>query len=232
MVQPSFNGAVIDFLKILRSFEEFIFEAATWLIFYPVTMWRVLRRPLQTMAYSDAEQSEDNEHRYDDTLSPPLLLLITLLIGSAITAIAHIATPEATSSGLRLVLASPQNTLMFRAILFSLIPLIAATSLLHRQKKALSRESLRPPFYAQCYLAAPCALIVTAGNDIFFRPDLPNAVGAAIMLAGGTWFLVVQTLWFRRKLDVAYGAAAWIAVWGALRALAAMFVVLLAVGLS
>lgn len=40
----------MDFLKILRSFEEFIFEAATWLIFYPLTMWRIVRSSLGTMA--------------------------------------------------------------------------------------------------------------------------------------------------------------------------------------
>ena len=28
--------ATLDFLKLLRSFEEFLFEATRWLIFYPL----------------------------------------------------------------------------------------------------------------------------------------------------------------------------------------------------
>lgn len=222
----------MDFLKILRSFEEFIFEAATWLVFYPVTLWRVLLHPLKTMAYSDTEQADDEEQRYDDALSPPLLLLFTLMIGSVISAFAHVADPTVTSSALRVLYASPQNLLLFRAILFSLIPLIAATSLLKRQDKALSRQNLRPPFYAQCYLAAPCAFVVAIGNDFFGRPDLPNVIGASIMVAGAAWFLIIQTLWFRHKLSIGYARAGWLAVWGVLRALAAMFVILLAIALS
>lgn len=65
----------MDLLKILRSFEEFIFEATSWLIFYPMTLWRVLRDPLAAMDYSDREQADSDERRYDDTLSPPLFLL-------------------------------------------------------------------------------------------------------------------------------------------------------------
>ena len=48
----------MDLLKILRSFEEFLFEAVSWLVFYPLTLWRILRGPLAAMDYSDREQSD------------------------------------------------------------------------------------------------------------------------------------------------------------------------------
>lgn len=59
----------MELLKILRSFEEFLFEAISWLIFYPLTLWRVLRDPLAAMEYSDREQADAEERRYDDALS-------------------------------------------------------------------------------------------------------------------------------------------------------------------
>ena len=37
----------MDFVKILRAFEEFLYEVLTWLLFYPRTLWRVTRRPLE-----------------------------------------------------------------------------------------------------------------------------------------------------------------------------------------
>jgi hypothetical protein len=56
----------LDFMKLLRSFEEVIFEAISWLVFYPITVWRIAVRPLTTMAYSDAQQTDTDEGRYDD----------------------------------------------------------------------------------------------------------------------------------------------------------------------
>lgn len=221
----------MDFLKILRSFEEFIFEAATWLIFYPLTLWRVVRQPLTTMAYSDAEQSDSDDRRYDDALSPPLLLLFTILIATIVSLAAHIPDPQTNSAAVKTLYSTPQNLLLFRSLMFSLVPLISAASLLHQQKKHLSRETLRPPFYAQCYLAAPCALFISAGIDIFQRPDLPNAVGVTIMILGVAWFMAVQTRWFRHKLTLGYLAAAWLATWSVLRALIVMIVVLLIVAI-
>lgn len=221
----------MDFLKILRSFEEFLFEAASWLIFYPLTMWKIVRDPLAAMDYSDREQADDDTHRYDDALSPPLVLLATLVIINALAMAVHIQTPAAESQALHIVTASAQNLVLFRSLVFSLVPLVSAASLLHRQGRKISRESLRAPFYAQCYLAAACALFVSIGGMVFQRTDIPNAIGAVIMIAGTVWFLAVQTLWFRRKLATTLPKAAFIAVWAAVRALAFLLVILIPVAL-
>ena len=42
----------MDLLKILRSFEEFLFEAVSWLVFYPLTLWRILRGELKLQSYA------------------------------------------------------------------------------------------------------------------------------------------------------------------------------------
>lgn len=222
----------MDFLKILRSFEEFLFEAASWLIFYPLTMWRIVRNPLAAMDYSDREQADDEAHRYDDALSPPLVLLATIVIVNALATALHVPAERMDGSELlHTVTASPQNLMLFRSLVFSLIPLVAAASLLHRQGKKISRESLLAPFYAQCYLAAPCAVFVSAGGVVFQRPDVPNALGLAMMAGGGLWFLAVQTTWFRNKLATSWTKATLIAAWAVVRALVFLIAILIPIAL-
>lgn len=84
----------MDFMKLLRSFEEFTFEAVSWLVFYPLTLWRILTQPLSMMAYSDAEQVKDQDARYDESLSPLMLLLITIF---AVHGVESVLNVEATA---------------------------------------------------------------------------------------------------------------------------------------
>lgn len=221
----------MDFLKILRSFEEFIFEAATWLIFYPLTMWRIVRSPLGTMAYSDREQAETETRRYDDSLSPPLLLLVTIVLGNLLASAFHIVVPHGPSALGTTVMSSPENLALFRSLIFSLVPLVSAASLLHRKGVKISRETLRSPFYAQCYLAAPSAAFLAAGGIFLQRPDLPSPVGASVIVAGTIWFLVIQTRWFRSQLQVSWANAAWTALWAMARAMACLLVIVVPVAL-
>lgn len=218
-------------MKLLRSFEDFIFEAVSWLVFYPLTVWRIVTRPLTTMAYSDGEQGETEARRYDESLSPPLLLLVTVVLVDAVANALHFADLKATSQTTAALLASPQNLTLFRAGVFSLLPLVAATTLLRRTNVPLSRETLRPPFYAQCYLATPCSLILGVGQAIFHRNDVPDAVGVAVGIAGAVWFLVTQTRWFHSRLGVSWLNAGLTTAWAVLRAAAFLFVILLPVAL-
>ncbi len=59
--------------------------------------------------------------------------------------------------------ASAQYLALFRALVFSLVPLVAAASSLRRKRWQISRETLRPPFYAKCYLATPCCIALGVG---------------------------------------------------------------------
>ena len=221
----------MDLLKILRSFEEFLFEAVSWLVFYPLTLGRILRGPLAAMDYSDREQSDSEEHRYDDALSPPLFLLATIVLTNLLSMALHVPQPPEATDLSRVVYASQQNLVLFRSLAFSLIPLVAAVTLLRHEKKRISRGTLRAPFYAQCYLAAVCVAFVSVGGAIFQRPELPNAVGAAIMIVGAAWFLFVQSRWFARRLNVSKARGAVIAVLALIRALIYLLAILVPVSL-
>lgn len=197
----------MDFLKILRSFEEFIFEAMTWLLFYPMTLWRIVTRPISTMAYSDGEQLEVDEGRYDDAISPPLLLLITLVLTNLFGMALHVPPAAGPSTLLKAIESSPQNLVLFRSMAFSLLPLVAAVTLLIAEKARPSRQNLRPPFYAQCYLVAPLAMALSSGGMVYQRRDIDNAWGLGLMAAAAIWFTVAETRWFAGKLSIAAAKA-------------------------
>lgn len=217
----------MDFLKLLRSFEDFLFEATGWLLFYPLTLWRIVRRPLAAMAYSDRQQSEPEERRYDEAMSPPMMLLITIVLANLVSTAFHVPPPEDSTHLTHAITQSQQNLVLFRSLLFSLAPLVSAASLLHRQGKALSRQSLKAPFYAQCYLAAPCVSIVSTGGLILQRPDIPDALGAAIVIGGTAWFLWVQSAWFADKLEVPRLKGGLIGAWAMGRAVAYLIVLVI-----
>lgn len=81
------------------------------------------------------------------------------------------------------------------------------------------------------YLAAFCAAFVAAGDVFLRRPELNNAIGAAIICGGVAWFLVVQTAWFSGKLNIGRPQAALLAAWATFRAIVYMLAVAVPVAL-
>ena len=195
----------MDFMRLLQSLEELLYELVSWLVFYPVTLWRTLTHPRQMMRYADVELGDTLEERYKDTLSPPLFLLLTLLLahGLELALIAH-----RDDGMLPQILRNDTNLLIFRAFLFSIFPLLMAVRLLRKSGADLDRETLKPPFYSQCYVAAPFAFGVSAGAN-FARTGQQTlvAAGIVILVLSLLWYLVVETRWFQHDLKIGRFAA-------------------------
>ena len=198
----------MDFIKVIRSLEELLYEVMTWLVFYPRTMWRITAHPAATTRYSEDEETQAAAEQYTDTLSPPLLLMLTILIAHGLEIGTGAKMLEAKTAVGRAIFGSAQNLLMLRALLFSVLPLVAATALLRRRGLALDRKTLRGPFFSQCYLAAPFALAVSAGLVLARTPPgAARTAGLLLALGGLAWYLGAETSWFRRQLGVGGGAA-------------------------
>lgn len=54
-------------MKLLKSLEELLYELVSWLLFYPITMWRSVLSPLNMMRYADTELAVRPEDQYEDT---------------------------------------------------------------------------------------------------------------------------------------------------------------------
>jgi len=69
----------VPFLIFLKSFEVLLFEIMSWIVFYPRTLWRSARHPLQTMYRSEPELKLPAEQQFRDIVSPPIFLLLTVI---------------------------------------------------------------------------------------------------------------------------------------------------------
>lgn len=168
-------------MKLLKSLDELLYELVSWLLFYPVTMWRSLMTPLRMMRYADTELADRPEDQYEDSLSPPLFLLITLLLSQGLSSgIPSVIDPSAAVKQL----GSASNLLIARGVIFGIFPPCLAGTILRWKAVKMTRNSLRPPFFSQCYVAAPFAFMLVLGIDLIGVPE-EKGVTAGMLAMGG-----------------------------------------------
>lgn len=195
----------MDFMKLLKSLEDFLFEVVGWLIFYPITLYRSVVHPIATLRYSDLELTESVEEQYTDTLSPPIFLLITLFL---LLVVGKVFGPHEHDE-FRRVLSSDTNLLLFRGVIFSIFPVLMAVDLLRRQGKRIDRRALRAPFYGQCFITAPFALISSIGGMLIELEKLPYVfLGVALFFVAVVWYVTVEMMWFSTSLNISKRRAA------------------------
>lgn len=82
--------------------------------------------------------------------------------------------PDVGRSLSAMVLASEQNLLLYRTIAFGIWALAGSLYYLLRTRRPVDRETLRLPFYEQCYLVPPFALLISIGLSLMSMDRLPG----------------------------------------------------------
>jgi len=183
-------------MKILQSVEELLYEVMSWLLFYPRTLMMTLRHPLRTMRYSDAEQRDKPEKQYLETLSPPLFLVLSILLAHGLEMLFGVGGRKEPNAVSRIITASQQNLLAFRALMFSLHPLAFSWAFLKLSGRKIDRDSLRAPFFAQCYLAGATSILVSLGSLGVQDPALWTTLSGMVLVGAITvWYIAIQRLW-------------------------------------
>lgn len=191
----------MDFMKVLKSLEELLYELVSWLVFYPLTLWRAVTSPLSMMRYADLELADQSDDQYDDVISPPLFLLITLLLAQAVSTLMPRAAAETAAEAA--IAISDSNLLIARGVIYGIFPLAMAVTLLMSKKVKLTRNTLRPPFFSQCYVAAPFVFLVGLATDLLLIPGRSAiAWGLLVLLGAVLWYGQAQVRWFRLDLNV------------------------------
>lgn len=189
----------MDLLKILRSVEELLYEVMSWLVFYPRTLWLTLRHPLRTMRYSDSEQHDKPERQYLETLSPPLFLVLSIILSHGIEVVSGLKLPEMHAPLAAGIVSSDQNLMIFRALMFSTHPLLFGAVFLGLGGRRLDRDTLRAPFFAQCYLSGATSILVGLGTTgIRYPSDFWTVVGVVLIVGTTVWYLAIQRSWLMR----------------------------------
>jgi len=200
----------MDFMKILRSLEELLYEVMTWLVFYPRTLFQTLFQPMKTLEYCRAQLSRPEEEQFDEALSPPLFLLITLLLSHALELSLNIDPTHGTKGPITQL--SEQNLILLRSLVFAVFPLMFALRYVSASGQPLSRSTLRGPFFIECYPAAAFTLLLQAGLTLSTALPQYPLIGSFIAAAATLWYLGLQTAWISRidkRRWRAFGMALW-----------------------
>ena len=67
----------MDFLGAMKTIEQFVYELMSWVLFYPLTMLRVLIRPMQMTDYVLIESGKDEKEAFSTAIRPTLFLLLS-----------------------------------------------------------------------------------------------------------------------------------------------------------
>lgn len=200
----------MDFLKLIQSLDELLYEIMSWLIFYPVTLWRALTKPLKMMDYSEAELGDPADRQYSDTLSPPLFLLLTIALTHA-AELSLVGQDQLVISrtGLSAFVSDDSSLILVRVAFFSIFPLIMAARMVRARHVKLDRGPLKPPFYSQCYVTAPFAMMMSGASILMRMGRIELEVaGLALLVFSLLWFGTLQILWFAHHLRSGYWRAA------------------------
>lgn len=216
----------MDFMKLLQSLEQALFEVISWLVFYPITLWQAIRHPFAMMNYADGELMRAADDRFTSRLSPPIFLAITL-------GLLHLVEVQNDGAKLQGFLSDSTNLMAFRMFALSVLPLGIAVRFMQFQNLMFDRKVLRPLFYGQIYISAPIAMAVGLASAILprfvERSFLGDLAGIAVLLIGGLWYMALEIVWFQRHGPMSYMRAAIYTVWATFVSLVLIIVLSVAV---
>ncbi len=197
-------------MKWLNSLDELLYEVMSWLLFFPLTLWRAIFRPFEIMGEVEREAALPDDRQYAASLSPPLFLALGLLVAHTVaTALGQTDHLIANDHGLAGLVSDNGTALVVRVIIFAAFPLFLGARLVRQRKIKLDRGSLRQPFYAQCYPAAIFALGIGVGNSLGLDSHpWVQVTGHWLVGASVFNFWIVESRWFARVLDISYLRAA------------------------
>lgn len=185
----------MDFFNFAKAVEQGIYDVMMWILFYPLTLLRMLVSPASTLQYVYAEARGNPDVAFSEAMRPALMIFISIAIGTFLTPFTdeQRALLQGTPIG-SLVTSSWFFLIFYRMVVFSFFPLCGALLLDMLTPGPISRETLRTPFYLQCYICAPFALVASPTLVNIQHDSLPvYAAFAAVTF----WFLAVQYIFFR-----------------------------------
>lgn len=197
----------MSFVQLLTSLDALLYELISWFVFFPVTLWRIVRRPLTAMRYAEDQLRLDPELQYRGTVGPPIMLFLTIVLMHGV----GVAMGESTNAiiadrhGLASLVKDNTTLLLLRLVLFGLFALVLATWKVRRSGATLDRDTLKAPFYAQCYAISPFTLLVSGGIAIaLHHHPIFQAAGVGAIIAGFLFYGIVQVRWFSHELNQSY----------------------------
>lgn len=160
-----------------------------WLLLYPRTLWLILRHPSRLHDKVKEELGQADELRFDDVISPPMCLLISVGIGTSLVGDDEADTIQWNALG-KWIDSNAYNDWLLSAGIFALLPLIFAAFALRHSGGSIKRGTLRVPFYAHAWRVSPIALLLPlliAQQTIAVQPAVSALIAILTVLLLG-WY--------------------------------------------
>ncbi|WKL56565.1 hypothetical protein Q1W73_12830 [Asticcacaulis sp. ZE23SCel15] len=169
---------------------------------------------MATSAYARSQVDDTPENPFSDSISPPLFLMLTVMILQIIVIAMHDTGATLSNPLAQLIFGNEQYRLIYLSVAYCLWPLIYAAGALRRAGKPLNRETLRGPFFAQCFLVAPFAFGLNV-SVVFMHTggDIGALFGFILLLVSLIWYTATQTFWIRTELNYSTPRSFGLALW-------------------
>lgn len=193
----------MNFVQWLNSLDELLYEVMSWIVFFPVTLWRTIQHPIATMRYAEAQLLLPPDQQYRATVSPPIMLILAIVLLQGFGLAFDGANPIVTSHhGLASLVNDNTTLLLLRLVLFGTFALVLASLKVHRSEVDLDRDTLKPAFYAQCYAITPFALLIGIGVvTISHAHAAVQALGWLALVGALLFYGIVQVRWLTIELN-------------------------------
>jgi hypothetical protein len=186
----------MDLMRLLRSLEEFLYELVGWLVFYPRTFWRILCHPGAIARYTRLELAQDRDRQFNETISPVLMLVLSVILVHALEMALKLPMPTTLSPVGQLLLGSEQGLLLTRSAVFSVFALGAALGTLRKNRQPVTRDTLREPFSIQAFLVCPFVVMFSVGGQLL-RVEGAHMAGVLLTVFSLLWYLAARVIAYR-----------------------------------
>ena len=192
----------VDILSLSKVIEKGVFEILMWILFFPLTLFRMIFRPRTTLANVRQEVAKadledgDDDASFESAVRPALFLFLAVVIAAVLVPLTpeEIAEYEQSDLG-RALLGSWISLVAYNTVIFSILPLTGAVLLDLLTPGRMTRRTLRLPFDQQCYIGAPSMFGLMALVSLFSSLSVSSVTWCFLILGG--WLLVVEYMFFR-----------------------------------
>lgn len=183
----------MDLMRLLRSLEEFLYELVGWLVFYPRTFWSVLVHPGAIARYTRLELARDPDDQFKDTLSPVLMLILSVGLAHGMEMMLALPLPRPPTELGRRLFGTDEGLLLSRSAVFCIYALGAAIGTLRRERRPITRDTLREPFSIQAFLACPFVLMLSAGMQMCrAEAEIVRTSGVVLQVLAMGWYVFAR----------------------------------------
>lgn len=194
----------MDFLKLIQSLQDLIFEIVVWALLIPKTIFRAIFRPAWMVNYVNQEFEKPTSEQFDEYMSPGLFFLAMAVIPSALfTWVQNMMDFDLLESLSRL----NESNLISSALTTLISILIYLVWIKWLTQHPLKRSTLKRLFMIQCYLVTPPQLLYLLLAFLGWG----SSGSVFIPLIGTALLIFYEAFAFQDELKVSWWKGLWYA---------------------